>query len=132
MESFIDESADGSDKVQQILRQTMNVKSWHNERFGVVLLNSQNGIIGLNIISEGTINESAVYVREVALLALLHNAYSVILFHNHPGGSLTFSGADINVTKIIKEGLKLLNIGVLDHILLVENDSISMAERGDI
>ena len=121
---------DSSSKAQHLLKEMLNVSEWHNERFGFVALDVLNRVIGLHIITEGTLSETAVYPREVATRLLLNNAHSCILFHNHPAGSMKPSTADISATKNIKSALETLQIKLMDHIILGENDTFSFAERG--
>ena len=102
------------------------------ERFEVALLNSQNKLIATKTLFEGTINESPVYPREIARAALNHNAQSVILAHNHPGGSLKPSAADITVTQNVVRGLKAIGIHVVDHIIVSFVGYASMAELGSL
>jgi DNA repair protein RadC len=126
----IDTKVDSSVKAPQIIREVLNIEKWHNEKFGILCLNNQNNLVGVHIVSEGTVNEAAVYVREVAVRALLNNATQVIAFHNHPGGILTPSSADKIVTTRLQSGLQTLNIKLLDHIILTHDDNYSFAEKG--
>jgi len=127
----IDNVITSSNKAKCIVHEIFDVDTWHNEKIGMLCLDTANKIVGMHIIFEGTVNESPVFVREVATRALLNNAVNVILFHNHPAGTMQASQADMIVTKRIKEGLKLLDINLLDHIILGNNkESISMQEKG--
>jgi DNA repair protein RadC len=126
----IDTKIDSSFKAPQILRDVLSIEKWHNEKFGMLCLDNRNNLVGVHIISEGTVNEAAVYVREVAMRALLNNAAQVIIFHNHPAGSLTPSNPDKMVTNKIKTGLETLGIKLIDHIILTDTDSYSFAEKG--
>jgi DNA repair protein RadC len=126
----IDTKIDSSMKAPQVLRAVMNIEKWHNEKFGMLCLDNQNNLVGVHMIGEGTVNEAAVYVREVAVRALLNNAVSVIIFHNHPGGSLIPSNPDRMVTNKIKEGLEILGIKLLDHIIMTHENHCSFAEKG--
>lgn len=126
----IDTKIDSSFKAPLVLRAVLSIEKWHNEKFGMLCLDNQNNLIGVHIIGEGTVNEAAVYVREVAMRALLNNAAQVIIFHNHPAGSLTPSNPDKAVTNKIKTGLETLGIKLIDHIILTHTDSYSFAEKG--
>ena len=125
---------DSSTKARRFLESDLlEVSKWHNEKFGLICLDAQNKVVGLHIISEGTINQAMVSPREVALRVLLNNATSVIFFHNHPGETKKFSSSDIQLTEKLKKGLELLEIKVIDHILLIVDDELkteSMAELG--
>jgi len=100
------------------------------ERFVCSFLDNSNRIIATNIISTGTVDEAPVYPREIVKSALLYDSNSVILAHNHPGGSLYPSQPDIIVTKSIADALATLRINVMDHIIVGDDNFISFAERG--
>lgn len=99
------------------------------EVFQMVLLNSKNQVNHACVIHEGTINEAAVYPRIIVETALRHKAVSVIVAHNHPGGSLMPSTADLNVTKKIKTALEAISIRLMDHIVVAGNSYTSFAEK---
>ena len=75
-------------------------------------------------------SQTSVYPREVALRALHHHAASVILTHNHPSGSVLPSAADKALTANLKSALGLLDVRVIDHIIVAQGASYSMAEEG--
>jgi len=100
------------------------------ECFYVICLNSQNRVNYAALVHEGTINEAPVYPRLVVETALRHKANSIILAHNHPGGSLKASNADIDVTRRICQALKPISINVVDHIIVAGDRYLSFAEQG--
>jgi len=100
------------------------------EAFYMCCLNSQNQLNYAALVHEGTINEAPVYPRIIVETALRYQANSVILAHNHPGGSLSPSSADIEVTRKISEALKTISVKVVDHIIVSGNDYYSFAENG--
>jgi len=100
------------------------------ERFVCSFLDNSNRIIATKVISTGTINEAPVYPREILKSALLYDSSSVILAHNHPGGSLSPSPEDIMVTEIIGDALATIKISVIDHIIVGDNGFASFAQRG--
>ena len=126
----IDTVMDSSTKAPKVIREVLQIEKWHNEKFGMACLDNQNKLIGLHIVTEGTINEMAIYPREIAVRALLNNASSVIIFHNHPGESTKPSNSDIEATKKIKQALDTLNIKLIDHIILTTDKHTSFAEKG--
>jgi DNA repair protein RadC len=88
------------------------------ERFLSVLLSTRNMVIGVETVGIGTINTCMVTARELFKSALLANAHSVILCHNHPSGDLTPSDEDIALTgKIVNAG-EILGIEVCDHLIV--------------
>jgi len=104
----------------------------HRESFKVVLLNQAKTILGIYNAAEGGITNTPIDIRIVLQSALLANACSIILAHNHPSGTLTPSMEDIAMTRRTKEAAALLNIGVDDHIIVCRDGYYSMADRGDI
>ena len=99
------------------------------EVFYVICLDTQNRVNYADMVHEGTINEAAIYPRLIVETALRHQASSVILAHNHPGGSLNPSRADISVTQKIITALDSISIKVLDHIIVAGDRYTSFAER---
>ena len=87
------------------------------EHFFYFCMNSKNEIISITK-TEGDIRSVHVSVRQLVKTALLHNAASIILAHNHPSGSLKPSCEDIALTKKTKEACKLFDIVLLDHVIL--------------
>ena len=104
----------------------------HRESFKVVLLNQAKTILGIYNAAEGGLTSTPIDIRIVLQSALLANACSIILAHNHPSGTLTPSREDIAMTRRTKEAAALLNIGVDDHIIVCRDGYYSMADRGDI
>ena len=100
------------------------------EHFVVLLLSTKNHILAISPVSVGTLNASVVHPREVFQRAILANAASIILAHNHPSGDPTPSPEDIELTRRMVEAGKLLDIGVLDHVVVGEDSFASLKERG--
>lgn len=98
----------------------------------VLLLNNAMETIGFAKISQGGITSTVVDVRLIAHYAISSLATSIVLAHNHPSGICKPSEQDIKLTKSIKEGLKLLEISVLDHVILTGNSFYSLADNGEI
>lgn len=103
-----------------------------HEIFAVLFLDSQNRLIAMEEMFRGTLTQTSVYPREVALRALHHHAASVILSHNHPSGGLQPSAADKTLTTSLQSALGLLDVRVLDHIIVGQGGSHSMAEEGGL
>ena len=102
------------------------------ERFYVVALNAQCNILGQRKISEGSLSEVSAYPRMVMETALNYNAHSVLLCHNHPGGTCAPSPEDISSTLQLQRLLNGVGILVLDHIIVAGSNTYSMIEHGDI
>lgn len=88
------------------------------ELFCIVNLQSDLKPINMNIVSAGAINESIAHPREIMKSAILSNASSMILIHNHPSGNVQPSKEDIHVTARMQEVGTLLGILVLDHVIV--------------
>ncbi len=84
----------------------------------VICLNVRNEINNISTVSVGSLSSSIVHPREVFKTAILSNSCSIILSHNHPGGSISPSSEDKNVSIRIKEAGKILGIDLLDHIIV--------------
>jgi DNA repair protein RadC len=100
------------------------------EVFMVLFLDSQNRLIASEELFHGTLTQTSVYPREVVKRALANNAASVMLAHNHPSGLSEPSQADKLLTIALKQSLALVDIRVLDHIVIGEQEALSFAERG--
>ena len=106
------------------------------EQFRVVLLNTRRRLIGLESISQGTLDTLLVHPREVFKRAIAANASAVVLVHNHPSGDPTPSEADIKVTRDLIRAGQLLKIEVLDHVIIGrrtmerQKDFVSLRELG--
>ncbi len=100
------------------------------EIFVDLYLNARNQVIVHHIISVGTVNTSLVHPREVFKPAILKNACSVIVAHNHPSGCSEPSTADRQITTRLKDALALIDVRVLDHFVVSRSSYVSLAERG--
>lgn len=95
----------------------------YKETFKVLLLNNANKIIGYTTVSEGGLTSTIVDVRVIMQTALVSNATSIILTHNHPSGNPRPSIHDDSLTKKIKSACELMDIRLLDHIIVTPYDS---------
>ena len=104
----------------------------HNpvERVRVLFLNSKNVLIRNEPISEGSVDEAAVYVREVIRRALELHATAIILVHNHPSGDPQPSSQDIRLTRDIVDAGRHLGIAVHDHVIVGARGHSSMRAMG--
>ena len=84
----------------------------------VILLNTRRRLIRVEEVSRGLLDTVLIHAREVFRPAILANAHSIILAHNHPGGDPSPSDADIRVTRDLIRAGQLLRIELLDHIIL--------------
>ena len=96
----------------------------------VILLNRAHRAYRDMNISIGSISASIVHPREVFKPAIDHLASAIILMHNHPSGELKASRQDIEITKIIYQAGKILDIPLLDHIIIGHSGYLSLREQG--
>lgn len=115
----------------RIIQEVFKPSEQAEEIMGLLVLNIKNRLIGAFEVSRGSLNSSIVHPREIYKRALLANAASIMVFHNHPSGDTTPSKEDINITERLAECGKVLGIELLDHIITGENDRfISLREKG--
>ena len=101
-----------------------------HEEFWVLLLNRANKIIDKIKISSGGVSGTVVDPKMLFRTAIMNLASSIILCHNHPSGNKKPSEADIKLTKQLKEAGKFLEIPILDHIIITDQDFFSFADEG--
>jgi len=102
------------------------------ENFYVIALNAKCNVLGRRKISTGSLSEVSAYPRLVLETALNYNAHSVLLSHNHPGGTCAPSPEDISSTLQLQRLLNGVGILVLDHIVVAGDRTYSMIQHGDI
>jgi len=107
-----------SEKIYQYLLPIIGYQK--KEHFVVLCLDVKNNLI-LDEVSVGTLNSSLVHPREVFKVAIMNNANTVVVAHNHPSGDPTPSEADILTTSRLIEAGKILGISVIDHIIVAKN-----------
>ncbi|WP_434776986.1 RadC family protein [Neisseria sp. Ec49-e6-T10] len=120
-------SLNSPDKVKDYLQLHIGFKPI--EVFMALFLNTQNQIIAIEEMSQGTVAQSAVYIREIVKRALHHNASALIVAHNHPSGTLRPSQEDIALTMTLKDALKLIDVTLLDHFLVTNQSCVSFREE---
>lgn len=100
------------------------------EEFHVLHLNARNELIHAQKMSEGTVDEAAVHIREVMRSAMDAGAAAMILVHNHPSGDPQPSRADIDLTRRIADAAKRLDIAVHDHVIIGAKGHASLRAMG--
>jgi len=109
----------------------LNIRA--EEVFVIITLDNANRLTGLFEVSVGSLNSSIVNPREVFKRAILNNAQSIVMAHNHPSGVLEPSKEDIDITKKLVAVGELLGIEVFDHIIVGKDDDyISFRRKGII
>lgn len=101
----------------------------YKERFILLLLNRANKVLGYVLVSEGGVTGTVVDPKIVFQHALMTNATGLVLCHNHPSGQLTPSAQDTEITAKLKQGAKMLDMQILDHIILTEESYYSFADN---
>lgn len=95
-----------------------------------LLLNRQNQLIAMRELSRGTVAENTVYIREIVKLALEEYADSLIIAHNHPGGSARPSESDIAFTRRLQQALALVDVSLHDHFVVTAREAYSLRQAG--
>lgn len=103
-----------------------------HEEFWILFLNRSNKVISRMKLSQGGISGTVTDVRVIMKKAIESLASGIIVCHNHPSGNLNPSEADTRITRKIKEAGELLDIQLLDHLIISENDYYSFADNGGL
>jgi len=100
------------------------------ERFGALLLDTRYRLLGVRLLSIGSVDASLAHPRELLREALLAAAPVVVAFHNHPSGDPSPSGSDVALTKRLKMAGQVVGVALLDHIVLADASYRSLREMG--
>jgi DNA repair protein RadC len=121
----------GAESCVDVLREVFNKDTFDwTEEVVMLCLNRANKVVGFYKVSSGGLSSCILDPRVIFTIALNCGATSIILSHNHPSGNTTPSVQDKDITKKIKEAGKLLDIGLLDHIILTDDNYYSFMEEG--
>jgi|SRR5579871_5332314 len=106
------------------------------ENFACLMLDTKNRLIGINTVSVGILDSSIVHPREVFKPAILSNAASIVVAHNHPSGDPTESVEDTRITLRLRDAADIIGIDLLDHVIVGDGTQplrwASLKERGVI
>jgi DNA repair protein RadC len=122
----------GSKDGYELLRQLWSDKIEYVEEFCVLLLNRANQVLGVTRISQGGTCGTVVDVKCLFQAVLAANASQIIIFHNHPSSNCTPSTSDRLLTSKIKQAGLLLDVALLDHIILTNENYFSFADEGSL
>lgn len=100
------------------------------ENLWVLNLDTRNRLINVERLYQGSLNTSMVRVAEVFKGAILKNAASILMVHNHPSGDPSPSPEDANLTRLVVNAGRLLDIELLDHVVIGKGRWVSLKERG--
>lgn len=109
---------------------TAKLRDLPHELFCCLFLDNRHRVLSFEELFRGTIDGTSVYPREVVKRALAVNAAAVILAHNHPSGVAEPSQADERITRRLRSALELVDIRLLDHLVIGDGRSVSLASRG--
>lgn len=124
-EGKVSSSTDAYNKILEVFKLDKKAE----EHFVMFCLNMRNEIIGAFLISKGGINYTHITKSDIIKRALLCNSNKIIIAHNHPSGNVEPSNHDINATKQIKEACEIMDIKLLDHLIIGENNYVSLYEK---
>ncbi|KTD46207.1 RadC family protein [Legionella quateirensis] len=102
------------------------LRDYKNETFAALYLDNQHRIIAYEELFSGTINSATVHTRPIIERVLQLNAAALILAHNHPSGVSDASHQDLEVTERIRDALELVDVRLLDHIVIGDNEVYSI------
>ena len=121
------EIVNGSRSVYNVLKR--HLVDLNHEEFWILLLSRNCKIIAKELISKGGLSGTVADPKVIFGIALQHQASSIILAHNHPSGNLKPSQQDIDLTKKIHAAGRILDIGVLDHLIITDGGFFSFADE---
>lgn len=107
-----------------------SMRYYQKEHFVCLFLNTKNRIMAQETITIGILDASLVHPREVFRAAMKHGTASIICVHNHPSGDPTPSPEDVALTRRLMEAGEIVGIEVLDHLVIGDNQYVSLKERG--
>ena len=101
-----------------------------NETVFLLCLDAKCKVLCCKELGEGSVNSAGVPIRRIVETALAVNATSAILAHNHPSGFALPSGEDVQTTRRVARALDAVEIGLVDHIVVADDDFVSLAQSG--
>ncbi len=108
----------------------LSMRDLPKETFKIMFLDTQNRVIEVENLFEGTLNASAVYPREIIRSSIKYNAAALIFAHNHPSGNPEPSDNDKQITQDLVFAGIIMQLKVLDHIIIGDNRYFSFADKG--
>ena len=96
----------------------------------IACLDAKCKVLGCKLVGRGSINSASVSIRKIVEIVLNMNAAYAILAHNHPSGLALISQEDINTTEKAAKALEAVDVKLLDHIVVADDDFVSMADDG--
>ena len=109
---------DSQEKAVMVFNEVLNLSNRAEEVLSMLALDNSRKIIGVFLVSQGTLGWSLVHPREIYKRALLCGASSIILAHNHPSGETKPSAQDMKATQAAKEAGELMGVPLDDHLVI--------------
>lgn len=116
--------------VQEISSLLVDMRLLDREQLRVYFLNARHGLIGWEMISQGSLTASIAHPREIFKGAILASAAGIIIAHNHPSGDPSPSEEDIRLTTRINQCAQLMGIELIDHVIVAEDGCYSFKTSG--
>lgn len=126
----VDRQMNSPEKIVNLAITYLRMHELPEEYMYMLCMNTKLHMTGVFEISHGNVNSSIVGTREVFQKALLANAVSIALIHNHPSGDPKPSAEDIAITKRLMEAGNILGVQLLDHIIIGRPTYVSLKEKG--
>jgi len=126
---------DGSKRIStaaDIVTAASDMRNLDREQLRVYYINIRRGIIGWEVVSQGTMTASLAHPREIFKGACLANAYGIVMVHNHPSGDPSPSDEDTKLTQRIKQAGVIMGVDLLDHVIVAENGCYSFQASGKL
>lgn len=131
---YMEDKHNNSDKIIDIDNIGENLKykfvGRDYEAVVLLLLDSKHKEVFCGVVNKGSVSACEVYVRKIIELAVQYNAKFAVLAHNHPSGVALPSNADILTTKKVYQALRLIDVVLIDHIIVADDDYVSLKESG--
>ena len=128
----LDKFMNSPEKVATFARYFLKIHENSEEYLYMICLNVKLVMTSVFELSHGNVNSSIVGIREMFQKALLANAVSIIVMHNHPSGDPTPSREDIQITKRMVEAGRIVGVDVLDHLIVCKDAFTSLKEKGHL
>lgn len=126
----VDRKMNSPEQVYKLAKYFLRLPEQTEEYLYMVCMNTKLEMTSVFELSHGNVNSSVVGIREMFQKALLANAVSVIVMHNHPSGDPTPSREDIAITQRMQEAGKIIGVDVLDHLIIGDGRFCSLKEKG--
>lgn len=128
----VDRKMNSPEKVVGLAKHYLRLHEQTEEYLYMICMDTKLNMISVFELSHGNVNSSIFSVREIFQKALLANAVSIIVIHNHPSGDPEPSYEDIQVTKRLVEAGRIIGVQVLDHIIIGRPGYYSLKEKGHV